>query len=208
METQTPGISVIRSFWDHSVAVLDKFESYHQEDFWKLNTRFSVYPRDIGHWAASYCKSGYVQYQREFANIRRCKVLRETRPQAPYSVQMRQNTDQNNSEFGHFLRNEECKYPFNLLIKFMTSVRFFLYQWFCNMVTIWSGCLHCELRVISCKLSWNRNLWAVFTATSCYELRVELWNSKLQKSELNLETASYQKFLALFSKLSYLGNTS
>ena len=99
-------------------------------------------------------------------------------------------------------------YPFNLLIKFMTSVRFFLYQWFCNMVTIWSGCLHCELRVISCKLSWNRNLWAVFTATSCYELRVELWNSKLQKSELNLETASYQKFLALFSKLSYLGNTS
>ena len=50
---------------------------------------------------------------KENANIRRRKVLRETLPQARYSVQMRQKADQNNSEFGHFLRNEECKYlPF------------------------------------------------------------------------------------------------
>ena len=29
---------------------------------------------------------------------------------SPYSVQMRQNTDQNNSEYGHFSRNVEKSY--------------------------------------------------------------------------------------------------
>ena len=32
----------------------------------------------------------------------------ENRSISPYSVRMRENTDQNNSEYGHFLRSDRC----------------------------------------------------------------------------------------------------
>ena len=36
----------------------------------------------------------------------------EIRIISPYSVQMRENADQNNSEYGHFLRSEFCSHVF------------------------------------------------------------------------------------------------
>ena len=48
---------------------------------------------------------------------------------SPYSVQMRENTNQNNSEYGHLLRSVEFQYEFSnseitYLIKFKTHVKF------------------------------------------------------------------------------------
>ena len=40
---------------------------------------------------------------------------------SPYSVRMRENADQNNSEYGHFLRSE-CKFSQNLLFMLVTSI--------------------------------------------------------------------------------------
>ena len=52
----------------------------------------------------------------------------EILPISPYLVRMRENTDQNNSEYGHFLRSEVftnrnilfCTFPHSLLLKLCT----------------------------------------------------------------------------------------
>ena len=42
---------------------------------------------------------------RRFSKVFSEYLLRDVSSISPYSVQMRENADQNNSEYGHFLRN-------------------------------------------------------------------------------------------------------
>ena len=41
----------------------------------------------------------------------------------PYSVRMRENTDQNNSEYGHFLRSENNKLSMGQFKKYVTCIK-------------------------------------------------------------------------------------